>query len=97
MSDFFGFSLASAMLYFVSLVVVDYAYRKTKKTKQFLVCLVLVAFSILNGWMLCVNQNKIPVEAVSREWNRYATHCKQEHISWSDLTFPEWLSLVASE
>ena len=57
----------------------------------------MAAFSLLNGWIMCVNQNKIPVETVSKEWNRYATHCKQEHISWSDLTFPEWLSLVASE
>ena len=41
---------------------------------------------------MSVNENKIPVEEVEKEWNRYVMFCKQEHISWSDITFPDWLS-----
>ena len=70
---------------------------KTKNTRRFLILLIIVAFSIYSGFAMSVNQNKIPVEAVEREWNRYVVYCRQEHISWSDLTFPEWLSIEASE
>ncbi len=97
MSDFFVSVLLSAMLYFISLVPIEYAYSKTEKTKINLICLVAVTFGIVNGWMMSVNENKLPLETVDKEWDRYVIYCRQEHISWSDLTFPEWLSLVASE
>lgn len=97
MSDFFISVLLSAMLYFVSLVPIEYAYSKTKKTKIKLICLVAVVFGILNGWIMSVNENKLPLKVVNKEWDRYVSYCRQEHISWSDLTFPEWLSLEASE
>lgn len=97
MSDFFISVLLSAMLYFISLVPIEYAYSKTKKTKINLICLVAIVFGIVNGWIMSVNENKLPLEAVNKEWERYVIYCRQEHISWNDLTFPEWLSLEASE
>jgi hypothetical protein len=97
MSDFLIFVLASAMLYFFSLVPIEYAFSKSEKVKICLICLVIVVFSIVNGWLMYFNQNILPLDAVDKEWDRYVEYCRQEHISWSDLTFPEWLSLKASE
>lgn len=97
MSGFLFFVLASAMLYFFSLVPIEYAFSKSKKVKIRLICLVIVVFSIVNGWAMYFNHNVLPLGAVDKEWDRYVDYCRQEHISWSDLTFPEWLSLYASE
>jgi hypothetical protein len=96
MSDFLIFVLASAMLYFFSIVPIEYAVGKSEKVKIRLICLVIVVFSIVNGWLMYFNRNVLPLDAVDKEWDRYVTYCRQEHISWSDLTFPEWLSLKAS-
>ena len=97
MSDILIFSFATAMLYSYSLLGIEYAKSKTKKVKKCLICFIILAFSILNGWALSVNQNILSLDAVHKEWDRYVVYCRQEHISWSDLTFPEWLSLKASE
>lgn len=97
MSDFLGCVLASAMLYFSTLVPIEYAFSKSKKVQIRLIFLVLVVFSIVNGWLMYFNQNTLPLDIVDKEWDRYVVYCRQEHISWSDLTFPEWLSLKASE
>ena len=97
MTDFLYFSFASAILYFISLVVIYYAYGRTKKIKLFLICLVVVTFGIFNGWAMSVNQDKIPLDSVEKAWENYTNFCSEEHISWSDLTFPEWLSLKTSE
>ena len=97
MSDFLIFAFSTATLYFVSLLGIEYANGKTKKVKNRLICLIIVVFSIINGWVMYINQNKLPIETVDREWDRYVIFCRQEHISWSDITFPEWISLVASE
>ena len=97
MSDFFITVLLSAMLYFVSLVPIEYANSKTKKTKINIACLVAVAFGILSWWVMNINKNTLHLEAIDKEWDRYVVYCRQEHISWSDLTFPEWLSLEASK
>lgn len=96
MSDFLIFVLASAMLYFFSIVPIEYAFGKSEKVKTRLICLVIVVFSIVNGWLMYFNRNVLPLDAVDKEWDRYVAYCRQEHISWSDLTFPEWLSLKAS-
>lgn len=93
MSDFFIFFISSAMIYFCTLVPLEYAFRKSKKTQMCIIGLVAVVFSIVNGRVILVNQNKIPVDAVEKEWDKYVIYCRQEHISWSDLTFPEWLDL----
>ena len=93
MGDFLLFFISSAMIYFCTLVPLEYAFRKSKKTQMCIIVLVTVVFSIVNGWVILVNQNKIPVDAVEKEWDRYTDFCRQEHISWSDLTFPEWLSM----
>lgn len=97
MSDFLCFVLASAMLYFFSLVPIEYAFGKSEKVKIRIICLVIVVFSIVNGWAMSVNQDKIPLDSVEKAWENYTNFCSEEHISWSDLTFPEWLSLKTSE
>ena len=97
MSDFLIFSLVSAFAYSISLLAIKYAKGKTKKVKHRLICLIVLAFSLWNGWAMSVNQNTLPLEVVEKEWNRYVVYCRQEHISWSDLTFPEWLSTEADE
>lgn len=97
MSDVLWFAFATAISYCISLLCIEYANRKPKDIKTILISLIVLAFSLQNGWAMSVNQNKIPVEAVEKEWNRYVVYCRQEHISWSDLTFPEWLSIEASE
>lgn len=97
MPDFLLFTFISAFAYFVSLLGLEYANGKTKKVKHRLICLIILVFSLWNGWALSVNQNILPLEVVDKEWDRYVIYCKQEHISWSDLTFPEWLLLEASE
>lgn len=97
MSDFLIFVLSSAMLYFVSLVPIEYAFGESEKTKKYIISLVIVAFSILNGWLMYFNKSVLLLESVDKEWNKYVIYCREEHISWSDLTFPEWLSLEASE
>ena len=96
MSDILIFSFATAMLYSYSLLGIEYAKSKTEKVKIRLICLVIVVFSIFNGWLMYFNRNVLPLDAVDKEWDRYVAYCRQEHISWSDLTFPEWLSLKAS-
>ena len=92
MSDYLWYVVGTAMLYLYSLVPLSYASDKSKKTKRFIIGLVVLVFSLGNGWIMSVNENKIPVEEVEKEWNRYVMFCKQEHISWSDITFPDWLS-----
>ena len=66
MSDFFIAVLSSAMLYFVSLVPIEYAYSKTKKTKMNIVCLVAVAFGILSWWVMSINKNTLHLETVNK-------------------------------
>lgn len=97
MADFLIFSFATAMLYFFSLVPIEYAFGKSQKTQGIIICLVVAVFSIVNGWLMYFNKNASPLDAVDKEWDMYVVYCRQEHISWSDLTFPEWLSLKASE
>ena len=80
MSDFFISVLLSAMLYFISLVPIEYAFSKTKKTKINLICLVAVAFGILSGWVMSVNQNTLSLDVVDKEWDRYVIYCRDEHI-----------------
>lgn len=89
--------IASAMLYFFSLVPISYALEKTEKTKRYIICLIIIAFGIVNSFVITLIQNQISVDAVEKEWNKYTDYCRQEHISWSELTFPEWLSLKSSE
>lgn len=97
MSDFLCFSCVTAIAYFISLLVLEYANSKEKKARQILICLVVIVFSFWNGWAMKCNQDVLPLEAVDKEWERYVIYCKQEHISWSDLTFPEWLLVEDSQ
>ena len=84
-------------MYFFSLLPLEYAKDKSKRVCAMIYCLVIFGFSILNGWQMNINLNKIPVSSVEKEWKEYTLYCKEEHISWDELTFPEWLAIVASE
>ena len=97
MTDFICFVFSTAMLYFFSLLPLEYAKDKSKKTCAVIVCLVIAGFSILNGWAMNINLNKIPMDSVEKSWEEYVTYCKEEQISWNELTFPEWLGVKASE
>jgi hypothetical protein len=87
----------TAISYCISLLCVEYANSKPKDIKIILISLIVLAFSIWNGWAMNVKQNTLSLDAIEQEWERYVSYCKEEHISWSDLTFPEWLSVEASE
>lgn len=96
MADFLSFVFATVMAYLFSLAGVEYAQGKSKKTRRILICLITLAFSIINGWMMYINLNTISINEVDKAWRRYTTYCRQEHISWNEITFPEWLSIEAS-
>ncbi len=97
MSDILWFAFSTAVLYCFSLVGIEYARDKTKKVRVFLTSFIIVVFSIVNGWIINVNFKKIPVTSIEKEWCNYTAFCKEEHISWNELTFPEWLELKQSE
>lgn len=97
MSDFFIYAFSTAVVYFFSLVGIEYAYSKSRKVRLFLVCTIITAFSLFNGWVINVNKNRIPISSVEKAWNEYTTYCKEEHISWNELTFPDWLALTDAE
>lgn len=94
MGDFLILMLSAAMILFFVLAGIEYA---KSKSSIILICLVFIVFSAVFAWMITVNENKIPVEKVEKAWNEYAQECKEQHISWSELTFPEWLNIKASE
>ncbi len=97
MMDFLVLMLITAILLFFALVGIEYASSKSKRTRIFLVCSIILAFSTLNAWVITINQNKIPIDSVEKAWNDYTEECREQHISWNELTFPEWLSIKASE
>ena len=97
MSDILWFAYSSAIICCGVLWCIEYARSKPKNIKYPLIGLIILVFSLLNGWLMNVNQNKLPLDAVESKWNEYADYCRQEHISWSEITFPEWLSLECSE
>lgn len=97
MSDFFGNTVSTAWMFCLFLAGMFSIKQTSKKFRIFLICSIIILFSVFNAWIMNIKENTLPVEAVEKEWNRYVMFCKQEHISWNDITFPEWLSLVASE
>ncbi|MBQ4556560.1 MAG: hypothetical protein IJA60_02805 [Clostridia bacterium] len=97
MMDFLILMLITAILLFFVLVGIEYASSKSKRTRIFLVYSIILAFSALNAWVITVNQNKIPIDSVEKAWNDYTKECREQHISWNELTFPEWLGFKAAE
>lgn len=95
MPKFLLYVFLSAWVYFLSMAGVEYAYSKTEKVRRNLIILIMIVFSIFNGWAMSINEKKIPIDSVEKEWNKYTIYCKENHISWSELTFPEWMSLEA--
>lgn len=96
MSNYLLNVIASALAYFFSLLGIGYAFSKAGKIKAGITFAVIIAFSLYNGWALKLCEDRIPIDAVEEAWVRYAEYCREEHVSWSDLTFPEWLSIEAS-
>ncbi len=92
MSDFLLYVIVTGMLYLVSLCCVIYALEKTGKTKVALIATITIVFSVIIAFGLHVRENAIPLDAVEKQWKRYTAFCKENHISWSDCTFPEWLN-----
>lgn len=93
MSDFLIFAFITAFAYCFSLVGIEQARKKSGKVRCILIVLIIAIFSVLNGWAMSINEDKIPIDFVEKEWDRYVIDCKQNHISWNELTFPEWLSI----
>ena len=97
MSDFFWNAVSTAWIYCLSLAGIFSIKQTSKKVRIFLICSVIILFSVFNAWVMSIKEKTIPLGAVDKEWEMYVVYCRQEHISWSDLTFPEWLSLKTSE
>lgn len=97
MNDIIINAIAMAIAYLISLAGMEYAASKGGKVKILLIILIITVFSLFGGWAIAFNENKIPIDAVEKEWKRYTIYCREEHISWNEITFPEWLSLQASE
>ena len=97
MSNFLCFTLVTALVYLFSLVGIGYANSKSKKVRTCLVCLIILAFSVWNGWAMSANNDKVPISSVEKAWGEYTNYCKEEHISWNELPFPEWLVAEASK
>lgn len=97
MSNFICIAFAISIGYMFSLAGIEYAKDKPKKVRRFLTCSIIIAFSLLTTWTIKINECKIPIEAVEKEWRKYVSYCHDEHISWNELTFPEWLNIEASE
>ena len=96
MSNFLLYVLITMIVFFFSLSGIEYANSKPKRFRFFLIAIIMLTFSIWNAWALTVNENKIPIKNVEKLWYEYAAHCKEEHISWNELTFPKWLEIEAS-
>ena len=97
MSDFISNTLLTAWIYCLFLAGIFSVRQASKNIRIFLICLIIILFSVFNAWVMNIKEKTLPLEAVDKEWNRYVIYCREEHISWSDLTFPEWLSLEVSE
>lgn len=97
MSDFLLNIVLTAWKYCVFLAAIFSLKKAPKDVRIFLICSIIILFSVLNAWVININLKTLPLDVIDREWNKYVNFCRQEHISWSDLTFPEWLSIEGSE
>lgn len=97
MSEFLLNVILTAWIYCLTLAGIFSLKKAPKDVRIVLICSIIILFSIFNAWVINIKEKTLPLDVIDREWNRYADFCRQEHISWSDLTFPEWLSLEASE
>ena len=80
------------MVYCFSLGGIEYAREKSKKVRVNLIIVITLAFSLFCAWTVGINEKKIPIDNVEKAWESYTEFCREQHISWSELTFPEWLS-----
>ena len=94
MSDFFWNIFSTVWMYVLSLAGIYSVKQTPKKICIFLICLIIILFSVLNAWVMSIKENTLPLEVIDKEWGEYVDYCRQEHISWSELTFPDWLSII---
>jgi hypothetical protein len=71
--------------------------KAPKDVRIILISLIVILFGLVNAFVMNIKEKTLPLDVIDKEWDRYVDFCKQEHISWSDVTFPEWLSIEASE
>ena len=92
MSDFLIDFLACAMLCSQLILAAEISNDKSEKLQTAIKIFAVVVFSLVLVWLLNINRQKIPLDKVEEAWNQYTDYCKENHISWSEYTFPEWLS-----
>ena len=97
MSDFLVNTLMFGAVYLFSLLGISYARIKPKKIQIAIIAIVTIAFSLYMATIMQIGINRIPIDTIEKEWKRYTTHCEENHISWSEYTFSEWLGVEASQ
>ncbi len=88
------YALTSIFAYIFTLPGIIYANEKPTKIRRAILVLIIVAVGLLNGLVLKLKENTIPVDEVEKAWSEYEEYCKQEPEE--ELTFPEWLGIEAS-
>lgn len=96
MSDFLINAIVIGAVYLFSLLGISYAANKSKKIRIAVIAAVTVAFSFYVAAAAIIGTKRIPTNVVEKEWKRYTEYCKENHISWGEYTFPEWLEVETS-
>jgi len=97
MSDFILNTFCTVWMYCVVLAGIVSLKKAPKDVRIILIALMIILLGLINAFVMNIKEKTLPLDVIDKEWDRYVDFCKQEHISWSDLTFPEWLSIEASE
>lgn len=97
MSDFISNTFCAVWMYCVVLAGIVGLKKAPKDVRIILISLMIILFGLVNAFVMNIKEKALPLDVIDKEWDRYVVFCKEQHISWNDLTFPEWLSIEASE